>query len=80
MNRHERRRAAKQLKASRGAGGVFVLDRREAPTGACDICGAQGELRPYGPQGEWICFPCAMKDEATTARRYREHVFGDKTH
>lgn len=77
MNRHERRKAAAMLKATDGPGGVKILDRRDAPEGNCDVCGTEGELRPYGPQGEWICFQCGMKDEATTARQYRRHVFGE---
>lgn len=79
MNRHERRAAAAKLKARRGPGGVVVLDRTESPEGRCDVCKEHAELRPYGARGEWICFSCAMKDEATTARMYREHVFGDAT-
>lgn len=79
MNRHERRAAAKRLKARRGPDGVAVLDRTEEPEGECDVCHQIAELRPYGPNGEWICFACAMQDEQTTARRFREHVFGDST-
>lgn len=79
MNRHERRAAAKKLKAQHGPNGVLVLDRTEEPEGSCDLCQKHAELRPYGPRGKWICFECAMKDEQTTARRYREHVFGDPT-
>jgi len=80
MNRHERRAAAAKLKAQRH-GSVMVLDRTEVPTGACDLCHARSEeLRPYGPKGEWVCFPCGMKDEATTAKQYRKHVFGEATH
>lgn len=26
----------------------------------CEVCGVERELRPYGPQGENICFACAM--------------------
>jgi len=36
----------------------------------CDICGKIAELRPYGPNGECICFECGMKDEATTAKMF----------
>lgn len=79
MNRHERRASAAMLKARR-IGSNVVLDRSRSFDGKCDYCGKHGELRPYGASGEWICFGCAMKDEATTARRYREHVFGDRTH
>ena len=28
---------------------------------ACCHCGTTSkELRPYGPGGTWVCFPCAM--------------------
>lgn len=61
--------------------GVVVLDRTDAPEGKCEVCGTDDqELRPYGPKGEWICFACGMKDEATTARQYKRIVFGDETH
>jgi len=79
MNRKERRAAAARLRAQR-VGNVGVLDRTFSPDGDCDTCGKHAELRPYGPNGEWLCFSCAMKDEATTARKYREHVFGEGTH
>jgi len=30
----------------------------------CCHCGsATEELRPYGPGGAWVCFPCGMKPE-----------------
>ena len=32
----------------------------------CDLCGKVAELRPYGPNGEAICFECSMKDKKTT--------------
>lgn len=28
------------------------------PAGVCELCGAQAETRPYGPNGELVCFPC----------------------
>ena len=28
------------------------------------------ELRPYGPQGQLICFECAMMDEETTKANF----------
>lgn len=38
----------------------------------CDFCGKIAELRPYGPNGEIVCFQCAMKDEkAATQQFYR---------
>jgi hypothetical protein len=36
------------------------------PDGKCELCGKVDELRPYGPNDEWICFDCGMKDKETT--------------
>jgi hypothetical protein len=36
----------------------------------CELCGKIAELRPYGKNGEFICFPCGMEDEKTTADRF----------
>lgn len=46
------------------------------PPGVCEMCGKVDELRPYGPNGENICFECGMKDEETAIKRFRQHVFG----
>jgi len=43
----------------------------------CQLCGKVDECRPYGPNGERICFECGMKDEATTNRKMGEVLFGD---
>ncbi len=43
----------------------------------CDLCGKIAELRPYGPKGENVCFPCGMKDEAAAKRQFRKVVFGE---
>lgn len=40
----------------------------------CELCGDRKELRPYGPNGENICFPCGMKDESTTAQMFAKHL------
>ena len=57
------------------------MSRREAiemtPPANCQKCGKYAELRPYGANGEYICFPCGMKDEATTKRRFTQHVLGE---
>lgn len=47
------------------------------PPGICEFCKKKQELRPYGPNGENVCFDCAMKDEETTKRRFRQHVLGE---
>lgn len=38
-----------------------VVVKIETP-GKCDLCGEEEELRPYGPNGENVCFKCGMKD------------------
>lgn len=43
----------------------------------CALCGEKAELRPYGPNGENICFACGMKDEATTGKRFMQTVFNE---
>ena len=44
----------------------------------CDYCGKIKELRPYGPNGECICFPCAKKDKPTTEKMMGIVLFGNK--
>ena len=60
----------------RRKGNVVIMDRRDphAFDGKCQMCGKQDELRPYGPNNQNICFDCAMKDEATAARKFREMI------
>ena len=48
------------------------------PDQACEMCGVIDECRPYGPNGEQICFDCGMKDEETTKRKMDAYIFGDK--
>ena len=43
---------------------------------ACELCGKVAELRPYGPNGEDVCFPCGMKDEEAAKRAMNKLVFG----
>ncbi len=47
------------------------------PHNKCELCGKIDELRPYGLNGENICFECGMKDEETTIRRFRQHLLGE---
>jgi hypothetical protein len=44
------------------------------PPGRCDLCGAVEETRPYGPNGEQVCFGCGMKDEAAAERAFRNRM------
>jgi hypothetical protein len=43
----------------------------------CDICGKIAELRPYGPNGECVCFECGMKDLPAAQSGFRKHVLGE---
>ena len=52
----------------------------QASARKCDLCGKMAELRPYGPKGENVCFPCGMKDEAAAKRQFRKVVFGEDIH
>lgn len=42
------------------------------PDGRCELCGEATETRPYGPDGEDVCFDCGMKDEAAARRAFGE--------
>jgi hypothetical protein len=42
------------------------------PSGECEMCGEVDELRPYGPNGEWVCFECAMQDEEAAGEKFEE--------
>ena len=46
------------------------------PDGICEFCKKKDELRPYGPNGENICFACAMKDKETAKKRFAQHALG----
>lgn len=44
---------------------------------ACQLCGIIAETRPYGPNGEEVCFDCGMKDEDAAIKRMQQLIFGD---
>lgn len=44
----------------------------------CELCGRVAECRPYGPNGESVCFDCAMKDEAAAQRGFNRLVMGER--
>jgi hypothetical protein len=54
------------------------MDRRNPHDfdGKCEMCGAEDELRPYGPNNENLCFDCAMKDEEAAKRKFKEMLTG----
>ncbi len=47
---------------------VIFIDRVDK----CQICGLVGELRPYGPNDELICFKCGMKNLDLTKKKFIE--------
>lgn len=57
-------------------GKVLLLE--DEPSSVCDLCGNNEELRPYGPNGENVCFDCAMKDEAAAKRAFYSRLEGDE--
>ena len=42
----------------------------------CDLCGKMAELRPYGANGECICYECGMKNIETTDKMMAKVLFG----
>lgn len=52
----------------------------EEPPQACEMCGVIDECRPYGPNGEQICFTCATTkcDPAQVEKRMAQHIFGEE--
>ncbi|KKL24022.1 hypothetical protein LCGC14_2419500 [marine sediment metagenome] len=46
------------------------------PPKTCELCGVHEECRPYGPNGEDVCFSCGMKDEAAAKRGFMKYIFG----
>jgi hypothetical protein len=58
-----------------GNGVEVILLKAEKPQ-QCDLCGKIAELRPYGPNGECVCFECAMKDEESAQRQFKMRTDG----
>lgn len=48
----------------------------EEPEGECELCGAVEELRPYGPNGERICYECGMKNKEVTQQKMNQYIYG----
>lgn len=55
--------------------GDVVVFEATAPE-SCEHCKQVRELRPYGPNGESICFECGMLDEATTEKMFTKMILG----
>jgi hypothetical protein len=50
---------------------IFLYPEEEQQ---CDLCGKIAELRPYGPNGECVCFECGMKDEEAAMKQFRKRI------
>ena len=48
----------------------------EEPEVECELCGVTAETRPYGPNGERVCFDCGMKDPEAAMRGFERYVLG----
>ena len=44
----------------------------------CSDCGEVEELRPYGKDGAWVCFPCGMKDEPEAEKQFGKLLNGER--
>jgi len=53
-----------------------AINLDNAPT-ACEMCGEDSELRPYGPFQKWVCFKCGMKNE-TIAEMNFTHIINQR--
>ena len=51
-------------------GSTLIIEAEEDDV--CDLCGTVAETRPYGPNGENVCFPCAMKNEEAATKQFQK--------
>lgn len=58
---------------TRRVGDAVILE--VTPPAKCELCGKMAELRPYGPNGEQICFQCGKNNPEAT-RRAMAQMFG----
>lgn len=47
------------------------------PDRDCELCGKLSDVRPYGPNGEYICFECGQKNPEVTKRRMMHILYGE---
>ena len=64
--------------AIKDADGNRIIVIEPHPDRICELCGKKDELRPYGPNGENICFECGMKNREMTEKRMNQYLFGDE--
>lgn len=60
---------------SERVGNIVII--AEEPDGTCELCGKVEETRPYGPNGERICWDCGQKNPAARDRVMKRVLFGE---
>jgi hypothetical protein len=55
-------------------GGPFLIEVE--PERRCELCGKIEETRPYGPNGERVCFQCGMENEEAALKQYNKALDG----
>jgi hypothetical protein len=58
--------------STKGSNVIMVRENKK-----CELCGKVDETRPYGPNGEEICYNCGMKNEKITIRMMNKILFGE---
>ena len=56
------------------SGKGFISKEKEQK---CQTCKMIRECRPYGLNGEQICYNCGLKDIETTEKMMGKHLFGE---
>lgn len=59
---------------SKKLGKKFIISEQKPQE--CEYCGKIAELRPYGENGDNICFKCAMEDEKETEKQFGKILDG----
>mgnify|MGYP007031181474 CR=1 FL=1 len=57
---------------------ISVIEETEPQK--CELCGKEDETRPYGPNGEEICYDCGIKNKEVTERQMARVLFGEDMH
>jgi hypothetical protein len=58
---------------------VWVIGFEPDAPDRCELCKKKFPkdfLRPYGPNEEWVCYECGMKDEASAIMHHAKRLFG----
>ena len=50
---------------------LFICEEEDRK---CELCGNIEECRPYGPNGEDVCFTCGMKDKVAAERQFAKRL------